>query len=221
GAGWLIMAGAAFFDINAGPFSDPAALIGLLLVAAGVVYLGRGWRATLRGLALAGSGGLLAILSKEQYLVLAVPICLTVVLASADRSAGQGGGGGGLGPVRAPPTGAAVAVAALLAVAAGGYWLWDDTSRFARHLHQEQAVNMIFEDIVNGHDRAAADLRALGLPVSWAKYAGDYYWKNVSVRTDPLYARYQGQLTDGNIARFLVTHPGRIISIAQQTAVFA
>jgi hypothetical protein len=34
---------------------------------------------------------------------------------------------------------------------------------------------MIFEDIVNGHDRAAADLRALGLPVSWARYAGDYY----------------------------------------------
>jgi hypothetical protein len=51
-------------------------------------------------------------------------------------------------------------------------------------------------------------------------YAGDYYWKNVSVRTDPLYARYQGQLTDGNIARFLVTHPGRMISIAQQAAVF-
>jgi len=220
---WLIMADAAFFDVDAGPFSDPAALIGLLLVAAGVVYLGRGWRATLRGLALAGSGGLLAILSKEQYLILAVPICLTVVLASADRAAGGEGRAGRsrLRRFRTRQTGAAAAVAALLAAAAGGYWLWDHTSRFARHLHQEQAVNMIFEDIVNGHDRAAADLRALGLPVSWAKYAGDYYWKNVSVRTDPLYARYQGKLTDGNIARFLVTHPGRMISIAQQAAVFA
>jgi hypothetical protein len=222
---WLIMADAAFFDVNAGPFSDPAALTGLLLVAAGVVYLGRGWRATLHGLALAGSGGLLAILSKEQYLIWAVPICLTLVLASADRAAGRAGGAQGaqvrLRRFRTRQTGAAVAVAALLAVAAGGYWLWDDTSRFARHLHQEQAVNMIFEDIVNGHDQAAADLRALGLPVSWAKYAGDYYWKNVSVRTDPLYARYQGRLTDGNIARFLVTHPGRMVSIAQQAAVFA
>jgi hypothetical protein len=234
---WLIMADAAFFDVNAGPFSDPAALIGLLLVAAGVVYLGRGWRATLRGLALAGSGGLLAILSKEQYLIWVVPICLTLVLASADRAAGREGQAGREGRAgraddsrgarsrlrrfRTQQTGAAVAVAALLAVAAGSYWLWDHTSRFARHLHQEQAVNMIFEDIVNGHDRAAADLRALGLPVSWAKYAGDYYWKNVSVRTDPLYARYQGELTDGNIARFLVTHPRRMISIAQQAAVFA
>src|SRR5260221_5485944 len=89
GAGWLIMADAAFFDVYAGPFSEPAALIGLLLVAAGVVYLGRGRRATLRGLALAGPGGLLAILSKEQYLILAVPICFTLVLASADREAGR------------------------------------------------------------------------------------------------------------------------------------
>jgi hypothetical protein len=112
-------------------------------------------------------------------------------------------------------------VAALLAVSAAGYWFWDGTSRFAAHLHHEQAVNMIFEDIVNGHDNAPADLRALGLPVSWAKYAGDYYWKNVSVRTDPRYARYQGKLTDGNIARFLLAHPGRMIRIGQQAASLA
>ncbi len=48
-----------------------------------MLYLGRGWRATVCGLILAGAGGFLAILSKEQYLVLAVPICVTLVLASA------------------------------------------------------------------------------------------------------------------------------------------
>ncbi|HEX3388577.1 MAG TPA: hypothetical protein VHT94_06040, partial [Streptosporangiaceae bacterium] len=82
---WLIIADAAFFDVFAGPFSEPAALVGLMLVAAGVVYLGRGWRLTVFGLIVAGSGGFLAILSKEQYLVLAAPICLTLVLAGADR----------------------------------------------------------------------------------------------------------------------------------------
>jgi hypothetical protein len=222
---WLIMADAAFFDVYASPFSDPAALVGLLLVAAGVVYLGRGWRPTLRGLALAGTGGVLVIASKEQYLILAVPICLTLILASADR--GQGGGwrawrwGGWSRRLGTRQTGAAVTVAALLGVTAAGYWLWDHTSRFAAHLHHEQAVNMIFEDIVNGHDHAAADLRALGLPVSWAKYAGDYYWKRVSVRNDPLYDRYEARLTDGTIARFLLTHPSRMISIGQQAASLA
>jgi hypothetical protein len=80
---------------------------------------------------------------------------------------------------------------------------------------------MIFDDIVTGHDNERADLRALGLPVSWAKYAGDYYWDTVSVRNDPLYRRYEDKLTDGNIAHFLLTHPGRAISIGQQAAVLA
>jgi hypothetical protein len=214
---WLIMADATFFDTFAGPFSEPAALVGLLLVAAGVVYLGRGWSATLRGIALAGSGGFLAIGSKEQYLILVVPICLTLVLASADRTQADTG----LRRYRTRQTGAVVTLAALLAGLAAGYWYWDNTSPYAGRLHHIQAVDMIFDDIVDGHDNAAADLRALGLPASWAKYAGDYYWKSVSVRTDPLYKRYEGQLTDGNIARFLLTHPGRIISIGQQAAIFA
>ena len=92
---WLIMADAAFFDVYASPFSEPAALMGLLLVAAGVVYLGRGRRETVFGLALAGSGGFLAILAKQQYLILAVPVCLTLVLASGAGTAGAGCAGSG------------------------------------------------------------------------------------------------------------------------------
>jgi hypothetical protein len=216
-AAWLIVADSAFFDVFASPFSEPAALTGLLLVAAGVVYLGRGWRATLAGLALAGPGGFLAILSKEQYLILAAPICLTLVLASADRSPGRTG----LRRYMSRQTGAALTVAALLAVLTSAYLYWDNTSPYAARLHHIQAVDMIFDDIVNGHDHAAADLRALGLPVSWAKYAGDYYWDTVSVRVDPLYPRYENKLTDGNIAHFLLTHPGRALGIGQQAAVDA
>jgi hypothetical protein len=224
---WLIMADAAFFEVDASPFSEPAALIGLLLAAAGVVYLGRGWRASLLGLALAGSGGFLTILSKEQYLILAAPVCVTLVLASADRTGPGGPGGRGrglrgwLGRFRTRQAAAAIAVAMALAVLAGGYVLWDQTSPYAAHLHHVQAVDMIFDDIVDGHDNARADLRALGLPASWAKYAGHYYWDTVSVRNDPLYPRYSGKLTDGNITHFLLTHPGRLLSIGQQAAVDA
>jgi hypothetical protein len=218
---WLIMADAAFFDVDASPFSEPAALIGLLLVAAGVVYLGRGWRETVFGLALAGSGGFLAVLSKEQYLILAAPVCLTLVLASADRTRAGGGFRGWVDRFRTRQAAAAVTVAVVLAAATGGYILWDQTSPYAAHLHHVQAVDMIFDDIVTGHDNARADLRALGLPVSWAKYAGHYYWDTVSVRNDPLYPRYEAKLTDGNITHFLLTHPGRILSIGQQAASYA
>ena len=226
---WLIMADAAFFDVDAGPFSEPAALVGLLLVAAGVVYLGRGRRATIAGLALAGTGGFLAICSKEQYVILAVPVCLTLVLAGADPPADRSPDGRAAwrGRINIPErfrtrrAAAAAGTAVLLAVMAGSYTLWDVTSPYATHLHQVQAVDMIFDDIVNGHDNARADLRALGLPASWAKYSGDYYWDTVSVRDSPLLRQYEGKLSDGNIARFLATHPRDLVSIAQQAAVYA
>lgn len=156
---WLIMADAAFFDVYASPFAEPAALIGLLLVAAGVVYVGRGRRETNFGLVLVGSGGLLAVLSKEQYIILAVPVCVTLLLVGLAR-----GGGRGFARLRIRHAGAAFAVAGIIAVPATAYWLWDNTSAYATQLHHEQAIDMIFRDIVNGHDNAHADLRALGLP---------------------------------------------------------
>jgi hypothetical protein len=210
---WVIVADASFFDVMAGPFSEPAALVGLLLVAAGVVYLGRGWRLTLVGLALAGCGGSLAILSKEQYLVLAAPICLTLVLATASRGQGRG-----LRRFRTREVQAALSVALILAVMAAGYIGLDFTSHYGKRLHYIQAVDMIFTDIVTNQSSAPAELRALGLPVSWARYAGHYYWDTGSVRDNPLFSRYEGQLTDSNIAHYLLTHPGSIISIGQKAA---
>jgi hypothetical protein len=216
-AAWLIMADAPFFDVYASPFTEPAALIGLLLVAAGVVRLGRGRRQTVFGLVLAGSGGVLTILAKEQYLTLVVPICLTLVLASA-----TGNGGRGLRRFCTRQTGAAAMVAVLLATLAVGYALWDRTSKYATQLHHEQAVDMIFQDIITARDdHARADLRALGLPASWAKYAGTDSFSQISVRHDRLYPRYEAKLSDGTIAHFLLTHPRSIISIGQRAATYA
>jgi hypothetical protein len=208
---WLIIADAAFFDVFGGPFSEPAALAGLMLVAAGVVYLGRGWRLTVFGLVLAGSGGFLAILSKEQYLVLAAPICITLVLAGADRGPWRG-----LQRFRNRQAAAAALVAAGLALLTAAYALWDYTSSYGQRLHHIQAVDMLFTDVVTRRSTAPAQLRALGLPVSWARYAGHYYWDTTSVRQSRLYPRYAGKLTDGNITHYLLTHPASILSIGHQ-----
>lgn len=216
GVTWLIMADAAFFDVDASPFGEPAALVGLLLVAAGAVYLGRGWRLTLLGLGLAGTGGFLAVLSKEQYLILVVPVCLTLILASGDRSLGRG-----LRRLRTRQVTAAATVSALLLVLAAGYTYWDNASRYGQRLEHVQAVDMIFTDIVTGPGNAAAGLRSLGLPPSWARYAGDYYWHRPSVRVSPLYPRYEARLTDANIAHYLLTHPGRTVGIGQRAAGYA
>jgi hypothetical protein len=214
---WLIMADAAFFDLYASPFSEPAALMGLLLVAAGVVYLGRGKRETVFGLALAGSGGFLAILAKQQYLILAVPVCLTLVLASGGRN-----GGRGLRQLWTARTRAAIMVAVLLATMTAAYALWDRASNYATLLQRQQVVDVVFSEIVTAHDdHARADLRALGLPPGWARYAGTNSFSSVSVRHDPLYPRYEAKLSDSTIAHFLLTHPHSIVSIGQHAAIDA
>src|SRR5207247_8188777 len=158
----------------------------------------------------------LAILAKEQYLTLAVPICLTVVLANATQGRRRW-----LRLHRTRQTGAAVAVAALLATSTAAYGLWDNTSRYGARLHHEQAVDMIFTDIVISRHNALGELSALGLPASWSKYAGHDFWDKVSVRHDPLYFRYAGRLTDINIAQFLLAHPSSIIGVGQHAAILA
>lgn len=211
---WLIMADAAFFDAFASPLSEGATLTGLLLIAAGLVYLGRSWPATAFGLLLTGTGSYLAILSKEQYLPLALPVFLAMLLASTTPDRKRR-----LRRFFTLRTAAAAAVIAVLATATGFYVHWIATSPFAAALHREQAVDMTFAGIVTGHDNVRADLHALGLPASWARYAGTNYWTKVgSVRQDPLYAKYAAKITDGNIAHFLLTHPSRIISVGQYEA---
>jgi hypothetical protein len=211
---WLIVADAAFFDLFASPFSEPAALVGLLLVAAGLVYLGRDRRASVRGLTLAGVGGFLVVLAKEEYLFLAVPICLALVLASASRD-----GGPGMRRFQTPQARAAIVLATIIAISAAGYQVLNVNSSYAKRTEPMRAVDTIFEHIVNRNDTTkAADLRALGLPVSWSKYVGSYYWSRHSVRNDPLYPRYKPELTDSHMAHYFLTHPGHIITVGEQAA---
>ena len=91
------------------------------------------------GLALAGSGGFLAILAKQQYLILAVPVCLTLVLAST-----TGNGGRGLRRFWTARARAAILVAVLLATMTAAYALWDRASNYATlRLDREQVVDVV------------------------------------------------------------------------------
>jgi hypothetical protein len=113
-------------------------------------------------------------------------------------------------------------VAAALALMATAYMVWDYTSHYGKRLHMIQAVDMIFQDIVAGHDNRVADLRALGMPASWARYAGTYYWDpRRSVRFNRLFPRYSSKFNDFNIMHFLLTHPGRALGIGQVAAIQA
>ena len=87
---WLVMADAVFFDTFASPYSEGATLTGLLLVTAGLVYVGRGGLASAAGIVLAGAGGYLVVLSKEEYVALVVPVGAGLLLAALVRGRRRG-----------------------------------------------------------------------------------------------------------------------------------
>jgi hypothetical protein len=210
---WLVMADAAFFDTYASPFSEGATLTGLLLVAAGAIYLGRGPLGFTFGLAATGAGGLLAALSKEQYVPLVLPICVMLVVASASRTRR------GLSRLLTRRSAAAVLAAGMLGAAAAAYVHHDATNSYAQLLEREQVVDTIFEDIVTGPSAAAAaDLRELDLPARWTEYAGTDFWTTPTVADDPQFAQYASKLTDANLVRFQLTHPALLVSIGQHAA---
>jgi hypothetical protein len=219
GALWLVMADAAFFDTYASPYSEGATLIGLLLLAAGLIYLGRGGWASVAGFVLAGSGGYLTILSKEQYLPLAAPICVGVLLAAVARDRRRGPG-----RVLTRRMAAAVLAIGIIGAASVAYAQQDASSPYTRQLHQEQVVDVIFGDIANQPGATPFDartLRALGLPDAWAEYSGNTFWSKHSVYDSVLYPQFADKLTDTNLAHYLLTHPVEAVQVAQHAAAAA
>jgi len=217
---WLIVADSVFFDYFASPFSEGATLLGLLLVAAGCVYLRQGPVAAGAGLVLATAGGYLAAMSKQEYQLLVIPVAATLVLAAISVPGTRPGPAWRrhLLNVRF----ASAAVAAGLLLWSGAVSMYSSyTSQYTKLLQQEDVVDTIFNSIlVPGTDNTAA-LRALDLPLSWERYAGGDYWSTPSPASDPLYPRYVNRLTDANLAHFYATHPEYLLGIGQHAATLA
>jgi hypothetical protein len=78
--------------------------------------------------------------------------------------------------------------------------------------------NSVFRTIVDGRHDTLADLGELGLPASFAQYAGNGWWDAHPATADPLYPRYRGQLSRRNVAAYFAHHPGRAVEVLNQAA---
>jgi hypothetical protein len=93
-AAFLVLADATFADYAASPYSEPAALIGLVCVAISAVVVMSGHRRRL-ALPLVTLGAVLAVGAKAQTITLAAPIVLFLLcqkLNGVDCGAGSGQG---------------------------------------------------------------------------------------------------------------------------------
>lgn len=194
----LLVGDAAFAGYWASPYSEPAALIGLLGVVAGILVGARRWAA---GLALLTVAGIVLVGAKTQTVPLALAVAPVLVLAA-------------FGGPRRWTRYALASSAAVAVLAAGGFF----AAAHRSDLGPINAYDTIFANIVDGEHDTAGDLAALGLPQSFARYAGKSYWDTPTAHQDPLYVQYAHRITFTTIAEYYATHPGRVVEIAHRGA---
>ena len=211
----LVVADSAFFGYFAAVLGEGAAFLGLLLIAGGLVLTVREGRWSYVGMAVTLAGGVLTVNAKVQtltilpILVLAILLVRPGTLRGARRWAAAVLVIGALGAVTLyaqQSVEPAVAPDGTLAELPG------DDSR------EINMVNTIFLNIVDGEHDTQADLAALGLPPSFAQYAGNGWWHPHPVRIDPLYPRYRDRMDRANVIAYFASHPGRTLEVLDRAA---
>jgi hypothetical protein len=211
----LVVADSAFFGYFAAILGEGAAFLGLLLAAGGLLLTAREGRWSHAGMAVTFVGGVLVVNAKVQTLIILPILALAILLVRP-------------GALRGARRWAA---AALVIGAIGAVTLYAQQSvepavapdgTFAeRPGDDSREINMfnsIFLNIVDGEHDTQADLADLGLPPSFAQYAGNGWWHPHPATTDPLYPRYRGQMSRRNVVTYFATHPGRTLEVLDRAA---
>jgi hypothetical protein len=211
----LVVADSAFFGYFAAVLGEGAAFLGLLLIAGGLLLTARAGRWSYAGMAVTLAGGVLAVNAKVQtltilpILVLAILLVRPGTLRGARRWAAAVLVIGALGAVTLAAQQSvepAVTPDGTLAELPG------DDSR------EINMVNTIFLNIVDGRHDTQADLADLGLPPSFAQYAGNGWWHPHPARIDPLYPVYRDRMDRANVIAYFTSHPGRTLEVLNRAA---
>jgi hypothetical protein len=211
----LVVADSAFFGYFAAVLGEGSAFLGLLLIAGGLLLTAREGRWSHVGMAVTLIGGVLAVNAKVQTLTILPILVLAILLIRPGslRGARRWGAAalviGALGAVTLfaqQSVEPAVTPDGTLAELPG------DDSR------EINMVNTIFLNIVDGRHDTQADLAALGLPPSFAQYAGNGWWHPHPVRIDPLYRQYRDRMDRGCVIGYFASHPGRTLGVLNRAA---
>ncbi|MEZ0107614.1 hypothetical protein ABH920_001606 [Catenulispora sp. EB89] len=192
------------------PFSEPAALIGmLLLIPALLRLLGQ---ARYRGADILIVTVLTAwtIGAKTQMaslLIVVVPILLMRPSASRDRLAAAGNRVGSALAVRGP----AMAACAVLSFGTLSFQQVQP-----RWFHEIVVYDAVFRELLGHSPNPKADLRALGLDESLASAAGTSIVDPKSAANLPDYPQFVAKASLGKVLGFYVGHPVRLLGVADR-----
>ncbi len=211
----LVVADSVFFGYFAAVLGEGAAFLGVLLAVGGLLLTAREGRWSYAGMAVTFAGGVLVVNAKVQTLTILPILALAILLVrpgtlrGARRWAAAALVIGAIGAVTLyaqQSVEPAVAPDGTLAARPG------DDSR------EINAFNSIFLNIVDGRHDTQADLAELGLPPSFAQYAGNGWWHPHPATMDPGYPQYRDRISRRNVVTYFATHPGRTLEVLDRAA---
>ncbi|UOX87010.1 hypothetical protein MUY14_35555 [Amycolatopsis sp. FBCC-B4732] len=211
----LVVADSAFFGYFAAILGEGAAFLGLLLAVGGLLLTAReGWW-SYAGMAVTFAGGVLAVNAKVQTLIILPILALAVLLVRPGTLRGVKRWAAAvlvIGAIGVVTLSAQRSVEPALAPDGTYTEFPGDDSR------EINMFNSIFLNIVDGEHDTRADLAALGLPPSFAQYAGNGWWHPHPARIDPLYPRYRELMSRPNVLGYFASHPGRTLEVLNRAA---
>ncbi|WP_290058176.1 glycan biosynthesis hexose transferase WsfD [Amycolatopsis solani] len=211
----LVVADSAFFGYFAAILGEGAAFLGLLLAVGGLLLTAREGRWSHAGMAVTFAGGVLVVNAKVQTLIILPILALAVLLVRPGTLRGAKRWASAvlvIGAIGVVTLSAQQSVEPALAPDGTYSEFPGDDSR------EINMFNSIFLNIVDGRHDTAADLAALGLPPSFAQYAGNGWWHPHPARIDPLYPRYRELMSRPNVLAYFATHPGRTLEVLNRAA---
>ena len=191
---FLVLSEAAFADYAASPFTETAALYGMLVFAvAGVAVAvrARGYHAAYL---VAWASAVLAVGAKTETTTLALPLAVFLGAHRFPLGGGRGWSSGRLIPG-----------VCVLSLAMTMYWSLSREPLNDVRANPGNELTMTIMPMVSDPGDAAA---GLGLPRSFGRYSGTIWWGAHPIENDPAYPRYASRFTQANLAHYLIGHPG-------------
>jgi hypothetical protein len=202
----LIAADAAFVGFAGSTYAESAAILGVLLLAAGLVLVtGPGWQRWV-GLGVVVAGSALAAGARPAMAVLAVPVAAYVVIASWRREHHRGVGRRSLVLDRV------VGVVAAAVVLAPGVWVVMGESASSR---MNETWAMVSQRSILEPDTASVELHSMGFTADVLPYATG---ELAGFAASDVWEANEGVLQPATVWSFLFAHPDRAIAALDDTA---
>jgi hypothetical protein len=211
----LVVADSAFFGYFSAVLGEGAAFLGLLLAVGGLLLTAREGRWSYAGMAVTLVGGVLAVNAKVQTLTILPILALAILLVRPGTLRGARRWAAAVLVI------GALGAATLYAQQSVEPAVAPDGTLAARPGDDSREVNMfntIFLNILDGAHDTQADLAELGLPPSFAQYAGNGWWHPHPATMDPEYARYRGRISRRNVVEYFASHPRRTLEVLDRAA---